>query len=346
MTDNLAKSIAEAKCLGSLVAIDTAHKSGELTDAERDRLLEGLVPLHEAHNREVAELVRLVCEPPPWFFVDYRNAKLADVERHQLVYGDGGNSPGQARWGDASRAGRYRAPSFDGRGMVFLGEPAFSPAGVRYKTSAGVPAWWAGYLRHKLRPPRFFEATVRTRFDARPGHGPAPIWAGHVPVEQDVEWFQIEDGSNGKVPHNLVRLALHVTFDGDYNADGSRRQTYNANNQHGLRYVHEVDDIEGWHTWTIRQESDGSDGVVWSWDIDGERRQTVESGDLARRFGKGVKHATSVDPASLDISNQFGANRPKGQPGYAWGAPVDGVTDGAEHVTESLLVLDLTGEGK
>ena len=341
---NIAKSIAEAKCLGSLVAIDTAHKAGELTDAEKDRLLSGLVPLHEEHNREVAELVRQVLaasEPPPWFFVDYRNATLSDVQQGQLVYGEGGNTPGQVNWGDGSRAGRYRAPSFDERGMVFTGTPALDSAGRRHLTKAlGIPAWWAGYLRLKKAPPRFFEATVRTRFDARPGHGPAPIWAGHKPVEQDVEWFQIEDGSNGKVPHNLVRLALHVTFDGD--AD----QTHNANNQKGLRYVHEVDDIEGWHTWTIRQESDGSGGVVWSWDIDGERRQTVESGDLARRFGKGVKHATSVGPATLDISNQFGANRPKGKPGYAWGAPVDGVTDGAEHVTESLLVRDLTGEAK
>ena len=78
MTD-LAKSIAEAKCLGSLVAIDTAHKAGELTDAERDRLLEGLVPLHEAHNREVAELVLPVDQESP-------GVGPADrFDRHRLV---------------------------------------------------------------------------------------------------------------------------------------------------------------------------------------------------------------------------------------------------------------------
>src|SRR5690606_35054927 len=80
MTENdLPKKIAEAKCLGSLVAIDTAHKAGSLTDAEKDRLLDGLVPLHEDHNREVAELVRQVLAasepagPPLLHDWDFRN---------------------------------------------------------------------------------------------------------------------------------------------------------------------------------------------------------------------------------------------------------------------------------
>lgn len=147
----LAKSIAEAKCLGSLVAIDTAHKAGDLTDAEKDRLLSGLVPLHEEHNREVAELVRQVCEPagPPLLFrdgfangLDPKRWRARTKATGHLVWGQ------KDKNGNPMRAGTYRdAPRHDADGLHFDLRPdregMLNPAGrpcfeVQYVSTEGL----------------------------------------------------------------------------------------------------------------------------------------------------------------------------------------------------------------
>ena len=108
MTINIAKVLAEHKCHASLEILDLLLGGGEITRPQFDALLTGLVPLHEEHNREVAELVRLVCEPPApagpplihdWDFRDLAPGTLPVGWKHR----------GMPTWGqDKGRVTVYR----------------------------------------------------------------------------------------------------------------------------------------------------------------------------------------------------------------------------------------------
>lgn len=245
-----------------------------------------------------------------------KNVKFSGIRSHMAilandirVYGDGSSGTySMVNWGDDRRAGRYVQPHFTSFGMIMETAPALRPDGEPILTCkrengiAAEPAWWAQYVRY-LNKEKWFEATSKqVMFSKVDGFGPAPLWAGHDPDEQDFEYFSREPKANGTFSHNLMRCALHIRW------DGAPSITHNVSNHKGLNHVHEVDGL-GYRPidFTIRQESDNAGGKVYTWLIDGEIRQQIESAKLEKLHGRTMKNAVARTNPTLDISTNIGS---------------------------------------
>ena len=327
---NIAKSIAEAKCLGSLVAIDTAHKAGELTDAERDRLLEGLVPLHEAHNREVAELVRLVCEPPvpkPLHDWDFRHLAPGTLPVGWRCYGTRTDfaTVSNERWGqNGGRTGWYRGLvdlRWTDDGLVMPWEPD-PRGGLR-----------CGYLTTGYGGP-VIPALCRVEFDGYWTHGTRGLWAA-------LGWLCASDGGAGRAEvdvseylpaHSLTGVShvLHGRVAGETRYNFGTRYLKRRSNSYVLPAG--VDLVDPHTHWFEARPEGGT--VRLSWGID---EHTMESFTHDELLKAGVDwtlpQGWTIDSCTESEGNGGG----KLDPTYKGGASM---------TLQAVRVWDLTGEGK
>lgn len=269
-------------------------------------------------------------DPPTEHFLDldFKSKNLTYVREHFNIYGE--SPAGNTHWGTGSpqyRAGRYSpdAITFDARGMVFTMDPAYN-GGTRYKTPADIDAWWAAYVRHEYIP-KYFDASVRTKFDTTAGHWTAPIWFGRSSplLEMDVEWFPNRP--------SYIRFALHTRFDGDSST------TNNVSTGGGVgSHEYAIVDLDDWHVYRCVVLDDGSGGMIFRWYVDGALLQERTTVEIETRYGKTMNNAIAgayPDGGwTLDLSVNAG--------GVAVGYPDEVTSVGSEMITEWLTVDDLT----
>ena len=328
--NDIAKKIAEAKCLGSLVAIDTAHKAGELTDDEKDRLLDGLVPLYEDHNREVAELVRQVLAPtgPPlihdW---DFRGLTPGTLPAGWRCYGQQPSplTVSNERWGqNGGRTGWYRGMvdlDFSDEGLVFPWEPD-PRGGLR-----------CGYLTTDYGGP-VIPALCRVEFTGYWTHGIRGLWAA-------LGWLCASDGGAGRAEvdvseylpaHSLTGVShvLHGRVAGTTRYNFGTRYLKRRSNSYPLPAGVRLDEP---HAHWFEARPDG-DTVRLSWGIDG---YVMESFTLAELRASGVDwtlpNGWTIDSCTESEGNGGG----KLDPTYKGGASM---------TLQAVRVWDLTGEAK
>lgn len=268
---------------------------------------------------------------------DFSKMISEDLRDLFAVYGDqlDPDGKGQSRWGYSSRDGFYIPPVLlPGIGMSMPMAPAFDSNGNRIKnTKTNNPMWTAGYIRSR-NDAKYFRATVRTNITRAKGFGPAMVWSGADPEEQDFEWFEKEDGVTSW-KHNVIKMALHLRFDGDPTI------TYNVNNRYGFRQSVELGDLDGWHSYTIEQAPAGGGHKVFRWFIDHELMQEIDTHEIEEATGKTLTVVRNATSPTIDISTNVGASRQQGQPGYAWGTPSYDQPNFGNMITKSLTVEEL-----
>lgn len=255
---------------------------------------------------------------------DFRGKGISWLESNFTVYGP---ANGNQWWGDSSRCGRYDKTdppiSFSATdGMLFTTDEAYDTGGSRYVTPDGDDAWWAAYIR-KSYIPKYFDVSVESKFDDKPGFWTAPVWFGHssTNLEMDVEYFP-------NVP-NKIRFALHVKFDGDPST------TYNVTNSHGLG-PHNITlpDPTGWHTYRCVVSDGGVDGMTFTWYLDGVEERSHTQAEIETAWGKTMNDAVTGSYPSgqwtMDVSLNMGTSLSCGPP--------DATTKGAVMRTKTLTV--------
>ena len=312
MTEHpISKQIAEAKCLGSLVAIDTAYKAGSLTDAERDRLLDGLVPLHEDHNREVAELVRQVLaasEPEPIYDIDLSEPLDALEADGTLVVFDESNK--NDRWGQsttkgtAGRTGHYDRKHRrieDGRTIIDLNP---SPTGMVDVNGRKCHTTYAGQLVKPV--PVFFEATVRGRTKPTKGSWTCDAWATYAgpPIRTPNGTLRSgsrvaeldgreEFGDPGAFYMARYALADHWLFD-DAEDVFTNAGSELIEKRRGRNHWHLVPGDGEMHETTLRVEPGNGLHIVTTWLQDGVVVQRRDTEDYERLAGRKLDRALTA----------------------------------------------------